>query len=122
MSAWTRERIDPIEYMRRQGWRTSHITYNPRLRKGDYSIIRGSAHDGTLLFTLELIQKALEPLAAKASYHKPREQEFTEKRERVRYEVGPLRIATVFGQVDLPVGRRPGVRQRVRIPVRMTFA
>lgn len=118
MANWERHRINPIEWMKKRGWQTDHITYDPKMRKGDYSIIRGSTHDGTLLFTNELLQEALVHLAAKASFHKPREAEFKAAKD-VRYVVGPLRLATVFGTVDIPAGRYPGQRERVRIPVRM---
>lgn len=40
----------PLDQLIR-GWPCDHITYDPKMRKGDYSIIRGSTHDGTLLFT-----------------------------------------------------------------------
>lgn len=118
MSKFERHRINPIEWMRNRGWPVDHITYDPKMRRGDYSINRQSAHDGTLLFTEELIHKALVHLAMKASYHKPREAEFTAAKS-VQYVVGPLRLATVFGAVDLPAGRYPGQRERVRVPVRM---
>ena len=118
MKAFERHRINPIDWMRARGWPVDHITYDPKMRKGDYSIIRGSTHDGTLLFTQELIEEALVHLAAKASFHKPREAEFNAAKD-VRYVVGPMRMATVFGRVNLPAGRYPGQRERVRIPVRM---
>lgn len=121
MSNWQRERIDPVQYMRQKGWPCDHITYDPTLRKGDYSIVRGSTHDGTLLFTLELIEEPLVLLATRHTFHKPREAEFTAAKE-VRYVVGPMRLATVFGMVKLPcseTNRYPGERQRMRIPVRM---
>ena len=123
-SNWQRDQLDPVAYIRDKGWPVDHISYDPRMRKGDYSIIRTSAHDGTLLFTYELIEKALLLLAAKASFDKLREEEFTAQRERVHYTVGPLRLATVFGLVKLPLSETrlyPGQRERVRIPVRMTF-
>lgn len=119
MSSWERHRINPVEWMRKRGWPVDHLTYDPKLRKGDYSIIRGSSHDGTLLFTEELIERALVHLAMKASFHKPRQAEFEAAKE-VQYTIGPLRLVTVFGTVDIPAGRYPGQRERVRIPVRMT--
>jgi hypothetical protein len=120
-----RHRIDPVMWMRKLGWPTDHITYDPKLRKGEYQIVRGSTHDGTLLFTHELLGKALEPLADKSSYYKPREAEFTaDTWHKVRYVVGPLKLATVFGEVSLPCSdtmKYPGQRERVRIAVRMVM-
>lgn len=121
MKKLERFRINPIEWMKKWGMATNHIAYDPKLRKGDYSIIRTSTHDGTLLFSYELIQEAFLPLATKASYHKPREKEFMTAKD-VRYTVGPLRVAIVYGMVKLPCSttqKYAGQRERVRIPVRM---
>ena len=116
---WHRERINPIDYLKKLGWPTEHVTYDPKMRKGDYSIIRQTTHDGTLLFTLELLERTLHPLASRTSCHKSQESEA--RPENMRYVVGPLRIATVYGTVKLPCSdtmRYPGERQRTRIPVR----
>lgn len=120
-SRFERHRIDPVAYMRKKGWPCDHITYDPKMRKGDYSIIRGSTHDGTMVFTHELVETPLALLVNRQTFHKPREAEFMAA-EDVRYVVGPLRLATVFGLVKLPCSetmRYPGQRERVRIPVRM---
>jgi hypothetical protein len=36
----------------------------------------------------------------------------------MHYIIGDARLATVFGEVDLPAGRYPGQRDRVRIAVK----
>lgn len=112
MSNWSRQRLNPVDQLKMLGLPCDHITYDPKLRRGEYDIIRGSTHDGTLIFTRELISKALINLADRSSYYKPKGW-----KEGMRYRVGPVRIATVFGTVNLPCGRFPGERQRVTIPV-----
>jgi hypothetical protein len=114
MGGWQRDRIDPVAWLQKHGVDTSHITYDPKMRRGEYSIIRGSAHDGTYCFTLELIGKTLVHVADKSSYCKSKGWQPNQ-----RYVVGPLRLATVFGTVNLPCGRFPGERQRTRMPVRV---
>jgi hypothetical protein len=125
MSNWTRERINPVEELKRRGWPTDHITYDPNMRKGDYSINRQQTHDGTMLFTMQMIEEPLALLAFRQTFHKPREKEFLDNEEGVRYVVGPMRLATVFGTVKLPcseTSKYPGQRERLRLPVRMYFA
>lgn len=84
----------------------------------DYYIVRQSTHDGTLLFSYQLMAEAARNLAERTSFHKPRP---PAEGQSVRYEVGPVRHATVFGRVDLPVGNYPGQRERIRIPVRAIY-
>lgn len=96
------------------------ITYNPKLNKrngAQYDIIRQTTHDGTLIFERELIGRVIENLANKSSYSKTDEQEGVID---ISYEVGDISIATIFGIVELPVGKYPGERQRARLPVKCT--
>lgn len=94
------------------------ITYNPKLSKqndAQYDIVRQSTHDGTLIFERELIGRVIENLANKTSYSKKDEQEGVID---ISYEVGNISIATVFGLVELPIGKYQGERQRARLPVK----
>lgn len=96
------------------------ITFNPNLTKrngAQYDIIRQTTHDGTLIFEKELIGKTIENLYNKSSFCKLDDQEGVIDR---KYEVGYISIATVFGIVDLPIGKYPGEKQRARLPVKCT--
>jgi hypothetical protein len=100
-----------------------HIKTNPdltRLNGGQYDIVRGSKHDGTLIFTIELLERVIKPLINKESYFKEMEIEF-ELAKDVTYEVGLISVATIYGMVDLPIGRCHGQRQRARLPVKCTI-
>jgi hypothetical protein len=115
----SREYFNPIEWLQSQGVECGHITFDPTVVP-QYRIRRGSAHDGTLVFTYENIWRALEPLVTRTSYYK-----LTEPPSEpgvVRYTVGRARLAAVYGMVDLPVGRYPGQRERVTVPVRCDYA
>lgn len=119
MANWYRQRIDPMEYLKNvHGIVPPHITYDPKMRKGDYNVIRQSAHDGTFAFTYELLDIALKPIVEKRAYYKARTDEYMAAKD-VRYVLGPLRLSTVTGTVDLPCGRYPGERQRTRMPVKV---
>jgi hypothetical protein len=98
-----------------------HIKTNPKLSRindAQYDIVRQTSHDGTLLFTRELIGKAVENLINKNSYFKD---DNIEGVTDVEYEIGLISLATVFGKVDLPIGKYPGEKQRVRIPVKCNY-
>jgi hypothetical protein len=74
-----------------------------------------------MLFTEELIQRTLVDIVNKCAYFKPREAEFKAAAD-VRYIVGPLRLATVYGSVSLPLSKTrkfPGLRQRTRMAVKV---
>lgn len=95
-----------------------HITTNEKLNRlnaGQFDIVRQSSHDGTLIFTKELLGIAIENLINKTAYYTKDNMEGVTD---IQYEIGLISLATVFGVVDLPVGRYQGVRQRVRIPVK----
>lgn len=95
-----------------------HIRTNAKLTRlngGQFDIVRECSHDGTLLFTKELLGKAIESLVNKTAYYKLDNMESVVD---IEYEIGLISIATVFGRVELPAGKYPGERQRVRIPVK----
>jgi hypothetical protein len=125
---WKRYRHNPLDWLRKRGWPSEHITFDPKLKASEceYEIVRGSTHDGTMIFSYELLDNALINLAEKSSYYKPRIAEFTEDTwQKVRYTVGPLKVAIAFGDVSLPCSKEhkyPGQRERVRIAVKMDFS
>lgn len=92
------------------------ITFNPEI-KHQYEIRRYCSHDGTYFFSLELLTTAFEPLCNKRSYYKP----YGIPLKGVKYTVGFIKRFGVFDNVDLPVGKCPGVRECVVIPVRCDY-
>ena len=116
-----RRYITPMEAFKYFGLEMPEwITFNPKLTKrngAQYDIIRQTTHDGTLFFEKELIGRTIENLANKSSFCKIDNQEGVIDR---KYEVGYISIATVFGIVELPIGKCPGEKQRARLPVKCT--
>jgi hypothetical protein len=99
----------------------SHVTYDPDMRMSDrdYFVARQCGHDGTMLFTYEMFQKALIDIANMTSYHasNPPKKGLT----RIEYTVGPARHPIVFGMINLKCGRYPGQRERIRFPVKVKY-
>lgn len=121
MANFYRDRLTLDEAMRFIGatWAGKpHIEYDPSL-KPQYRIRRGCAHDGTLLFSVELMRDALMPLFDRVSYYK----RMGEPPDGMipKYTIGPIKRFSVYGKVDLPAGRFPGERERVVIPVRCEY-
>lgn len=92
----------------------AHIRFDPAA-PFQYQVIRGSTHDGTLLFSQELLYQVLGPLIDKRACYKPMEQ--WEGVQDLRYTVGKLRVAIVQGTVHIPAGWYRGQRERVSLPV-----
>jgi hypothetical protein len=120
-NSFSKSRYNPIDLMR-QWWPNadlSHIDYDPKMIKGDYDIVRQSGGDGTLLFTIQMLQESLLPLVNKQSYFKP-ENPVLENVVNIRYTIGPMKHVICFGMVELGglEGKKyPGQHERVRIPV-----
>ena len=123
---FSRYRHNPIELMR-SWWPDadlSHITYNPDLHRGQYTIIRQCEGDGTCLFTVQMLQDALYGIATMQSFFKQEPPENGLLIERVEYEIGSLNHATVFGMIYLRGSKNrkyPGQKERVRMPVNCKF-
>ena len=93
----------------------TRITYDPKLKR-DYVIRRSMSHDGTWDHSIALMLHALKPLFGLNSYCKRYEP--PAHPDEVDYIIGPIKVCGVYGEVDLPIGRYPGTRERVAIPVR----
>lgn len=114
----TRELLNPVDVIENMGFDASHIKFNPnlsRVKDAQYDIIRQSTHDGTLAFTINMFGELLEPLINKCSHHT--EQEIKGVTD-VKYEVGYIRHSVVYGEVELRSGKYPGIKERVRVPVK----
>ena len=113
----SRDRMDLNAAMRLIGAKWAgepHIKFDPNLIP-QYRIRRASSHDGTMIFSIELMQKALTPLFDLSSYYKP----MGEPPEGMsqKYTIGRIKRFSVYGRVKLPVGMYPGERECVVIPV-----
>jgi len=125
-SHFRRELHNPLELMR--AWwpdaDLSHITYNPKMKRRDrkYWRIEQAGGDGTLAHSVEMMQKLFLPLMNKTSYYLPDEPSDFRSVKDIRYAIGPVSHATVFGYVELRCGGEyPGQRERVRMPVISTL-
>jgi hypothetical protein len=102
----------------------SHITYDPKLKKGDFNVIRQSGGDGTLTFTLEMLQKGLIGIVKMESFCKSKEPSDWSKVKAIKYTVGSMRHATVYGMINLRCSsehKYPGQRERIRMPVKCEY-
>jgi len=98
----------------------SHITFDPTLVP-EYRIIRGQVHDGLFVFTFGMLHKVLLSLVNQSSYYIPTVPDDLASLKEIRYTVGWLRLSSIFRRVHLPVGWWPGVRERLRIPVKCEY-
>jgi hypothetical protein len=122
-----REYHNPMELIK-QWWPdadVSHITYDPEMRDKDrdYWRMEQSGGDGTLLFTIQMLQSALLPLLNKSTYFKRNEPDWSKVKD-IRYTIGKMRHVTVFGMVWLrcsTTSKYPGQKERVRIPVKCEY-
>lgn len=126
MSGFKKERHNPIELIK-SFWpeaNVDHITFDPDLRKGDFNIIRQSGGDGALLFTIEMLQKGLIDIVNMTSWCTITEPKDWSKVKSIKYTIGKMRHATVFGMIKLRCSetqKYPGQRERIRMPVKCEY-
>ncbi len=121
-----RERHNPLELIEYfwPGISIDHITYDPKLRQGDYYIIRQRGHDGTLWFTHEMLKDGLIDIAHGQGFYKKTEPPDWSQVQCIEYVIGPMRHVTVFGMIHLRCSRTqkyPGQRERIRMPVKCKY-
>ena len=120
-TSYSRNRINPLEAIK-FFWPNadiSHIKHDAKLEDKQYSIVRGSTHDGTLTFSNELLCNVLAPIVNKQSYFKATEPKDWSEVIDVEYVIGDIKQAIVFGNV-VTIGDTsgyPGQRERLRLPV-----
>jgi hypothetical protein len=126
---FSRQKHNPLELIEAYwpGADVSHIAYDESMSSGsgDYDIIRQSGGDGTLSFTVQMIQEALLPVVNSHSFatNKVQKVDF-EKPGKVQYRIGPMSHSQVFGMIYLGCSetqKYPGQRERVRMPVVSDF-
>ena len=92
-----------------------HVRYDPNVEP-QYFLRRGTRHDGTRYFTLELIERALLELANGTTCYLPLCN--PGRPVHIHYTVGRIKFISLHSMVELPVGKRMGQRERIVIPVR----
>jgi len=121
MAKFRKERLNPLEVMNLQYGitRIPHVVFDPSLKRGDaqYCIARQQSHDGTQMFTCWMFDEVLINLInAKSCYAK----DMPDKNRKliwIKYRIGYLSLATVYGRVKLKGGTYPGQSERMRLPV-----
>lgn len=123
---WEAVRLNPMDFIRRNLTEEkfekvqTYVTFNPDA-DFQYKRRQQSAHDGTRLFELELLADTVNPILTMDSFYKPSMPTGLTGFCRVEYEIGWLWILSVFGTVDIPAGRFPGMKQRTFMRVRSKF-
>lgn len=112
-----RRRYNPIELLKDAGLDYQHVTFDPKLTLGDYSIRMGQSHDGTCAFTHQMFYIAIERLALRRTYFKKDDPVDWPNVKEILYRVGWMRYCAVYKIVDLPIGNYPGMQERIRIPI-----
>ncbi|MFO1442899.1 hypothetical protein KDN24_06675 [Bacillus sp. Bva_UNVM-123] len=100
--------------------RLGHVTYNENVNSSyDYQIIRSLEHDGTLLFTQNLIDEVLFPIIKKQSYSKNTITEAQLKTVTdINYTIGDIILESEYG---VKVKHFNGMRDTATLPVRVEY-
>lgn len=125
MTKWARQRINPVEYLKNHyGIDVPWLVFDPTVRGCNDEVGRrtqGSTHDGTSLFTLEIITDILKALVARTVYRKPDPPE-NHPGCMPFYRLGWIHLMQVYpDKVDLPCGRFPGQRDRAKVSYRVEW-
>lgn len=117
-NSWSKARFNPLTWLDGYGINVPWLSFDPRVVKGvtEGAIIRRrtSRHDGTSMFTHEIVSILLEPLVNRALFYIPDPPE-NHPGQKQHYTLGWLHLASIYGMVDLPVGRYHGQRERASI-------
>ena len=125
MARFSKNRINPIHVIKGT-WpeaNVSHITFDPSLREGDFQVIREMQGDGTLIFTHQLLQKALTGIVNGRSY-KTTDNVDWDNLLQIKYTVGKMRVATVYRLVHLNCSetkKYSGQRESVKMWVKCEY-
>lgn len=116
-----REWVHPFDLFRTLGVNPDTlppwITFDPETAT-QYVIRRGSTHDGTHMFTYELIRDLLEGVASRTAMCNS-DPWSDEDWPHVRYALGWVRHAITFGRYRLPCGLYPAQQEVFNMPVRV---
>lgn len=124
MSKFRKDKINPIDFLSVEcGLTARHIIFDPatKMNSSQYRIIRQHSHDGSLVFTRDLLVDVMLPLLIMTSCFKQEPPDNGRKLIGVEYTVGYLYMATVFWDIDLPIGIKHGQKERFSIPVNCKY-
>jgi hypothetical protein len=117
-ASWSKDRFDPLLCLDGYGINVPWLTFDPGVVKGvtEGAIIRRRQcrHDGTAMFTYEIVHDLLIPLVRRELFD-TRDPPANHPDQLQHYTLGWLHLSSVYGTVDLPVGRYPGQRERASI-------
>lgn len=117
---WQRFKVDPIELLADWKWPADNIIYDPKLKKGDFSIIRTHSHDGTRTFYKQQLAEIMLLLVNRRSCRAKDQPDMTRLRN-VIYTIGPMKVSAVYGHVKVNAGTVWGLRERFRMPVKCEY-
>lgn len=105
---------------------SSHITYDENFNNidRDYWVRREAGHDGTSFFTIEMFERAFIELMNKHAFAAKRPPDPSKQLVDIKYTVGPMKHATVFGQIKLKcseTNKYPGQKERVKMAVKVEY-
>jgi len=125
----TETKLDPIELISnilvenvpeckdiKGGVYLEHIKFDKDIVP-QYHIIDSSTHDGTFIFTDELINKSLLRLINQGTYFIPTAPKDLTTIKGMTYTIGEITLKSEFGMKDLKCGRFPGQKDTISIPV-----
>lgn len=123
MKGFKKQKRNPIELAKKL-WpeltddHLAHIEFDESLKphKGQFDIVRQTGHDGTMIFTVKMLQDVLINPIKMQSHFKGETPDF-ERLRGIKYRVGYIYHSTAFGMVDLKIGRYPGQVERARMAV-----
>jgi hypothetical protein len=118
-----REKLNPIRLLEIWGWPADHISFNPSLKESeaDFFRARGSSHDGTVYFSTLNLQELLIGLVNKKSFSRKNPPIKGKIVIDIKYQVGFIKLAIVFGKINIAGGCYPGQRDRCRISVKCEY-
>ena len=124
-TSFSRDYHDPIKLIKMY-WPDAdigHIEYDPDMKpsEAEYYKIKQSTHDGTMLFTHELLQELLVSLVNMSTHYTPTEPKDFSKVEKIKYKIGKIRHSIVFGMVNINGRKMPGQKERVRLYVKCEY-
>ncbi len=117
---WLINRIVQLNNVKKEDFNIFWINFDKNIEP-EYKIIRQSSHDGTLIFTQDLIAEAIEPLLRMTTCYLPTKPKDESKIKEIHYTVGELELKTEYGMVNMKAGRYPGETNTVTIPVRCEY-
>lgn len=96
----------------------THVKYQEGMIENDVQIIRQSTHDGTFLFTKELMFESVKPLILMTLYSKRNiSEENLKEVKSFNYTVGDLKLETTFNDPIYPTKQT----DKVTIPVKVEY-